>query len=413
MAHSIGRRPMVLAAGAGLFVPRARAQPAAVSSGRLRIGVLTDLSGPYAGVTGRGSIAAAELAAEDFARTAPSFAVDIVGADCASQAAVAEAVATRWLDADGVSVIVDVPGSDAAVRVAEIVRARDRAALFSGAGSTRLTGRLCSPNHIHWTYDTWALAHGTGRALVEDGGTTWFFITADYQFGHQLQDETEAFVRAAGGDVLGAYNVPFPASDFSDAIVQAVASGARVVGLANAGDDTVRCLRQAAAFGVTASGQRIAALLFQAADVHAVGLDAARGLVTTEAFYWDRDDASRAFAARIAPRTGGAMPGMDQAGVYAATLHCLRAAESLGLDAARASGRALVERMKAMPTDDALFGRGRIRADGRKLHDMYVFEVKTPMESRGEWDLYRWRATIPADQAFRPLADGACPLLKM
>ena len=410
MAARIARRPLLAtAAGFALWPASGRSQPAPPR--RLRIGVLTDLSGPYARTTGRGSILAAEMAAEDYKAANPGFVIEIVGGDCASQPDRAVSVAQSWLDRDDVSMIIDVPGSDAATRVAELVRARDRVAVFSGAGSTRLTGRLCSPNHVHWTYDTWSLAHGTGRALVEAGGTTWFFITADYQFGHQLQEETTSFVHAAGGEVLGSYPMPFPGEDFADAVIQSVASGAKVIGLANAGDDTVRCLRQAASFGVTAAGRQIAALLFQLADVHAVGLDAARGLVTTEAFYWDRDDASRAFADRFSARSGAVKPGMDQAGVYAATLHYLRAAASLGVDAAKSSGRAVVERMKAIPTDDPLFGRGSIRADGRKLHDMYLFQVKTPMEARSEWDLYQLRATIPAGQAFRPIGEGGCPLI--
>jgi branched-chain amino acid transport system substrate-binding protein len=404
---TIARRALLAMPLAAAFVPRrGRAQ-----ARRLKIGVLTDMTGPYALTTGHGSVIAAQMAAEDFARTAPGFQVDIVAADNKSDANLSKSVATEWLDHADVSAIVDVPGSTGAFEVARLVEARNRVALFSGAGSARLTGALCGPNHVHWTYDTWALAHGTGRTLAESGGKTWFFITADYDFGHQLEQETTQFVTAAGGSVVGGYAMPFPGNDFSNAVVQAVASGANVIGLANAGADTVACIRAAASFGVTEGGQRIAALLFQAADVHAAGLPAARGLVTTEAFYWDRDDASRTFAARFAPRDDDAKPGMNQAGVYAATLHYLKAVAALGFDAARASGRVVVDRMKAMPTDDPLFGAGSIRLDGRKIHDLYLFQVKTPMESREPWDVYSLRATIPAAQAFRPMAQGGCRLV--
>ena len=409
MAHRITRRTLVTASVAVAALPnRARAQPPR----KLRVGVLTDLSGPYVLTTGHGSVVAAQMAASDFATTNPGFQVEIISGDNKSQADLANSVATEWLDHEDVSVIVDVPGSDAALRVADLMRERNRVALFSAAGSTRLTGRACSPNHVQWTYDTWSLAHGTGGMLVADGGTSWYFITADYEFGHRLEDETTRFVKAAGGEVVGHYEMPFPGVDFSDAVVEAVASGAKVIGLANAGADTVSCIKQAGTFGVTSGGQTIAGLLFQAADVHAVGLDLARGLVTTEAFYWDRNDASRAFADRFAPQVNGAKPSMEHAGVYSATLHYLRAVAALGFDAARASGRAVVERMKAMPTDDPLFGRGEIRADGRKLHDMYLFQVKTPMEARSEWDVYTLRATIPAAQAFRPMSQGSCPLIR-
>jgi branched-chain amino acid transport system substrate-binding protein len=408
MRQEMSRRMLIGGAGSLFAARSSRAQTAP-----LRLGVLTDMSGPYAQNTGAGAVRAAQMAVADFARDGGgAVPVDIIAADNRSQAALSAEVATNWLNELGVSLILDVPGSDAAERVASLVRDRDRVAIFSGAGSTRLTGRLCSPNHVHWTYDTWALAHGTGRTLVENGGKSWFFITADYEFGHRLEEETTGFVERAGGSVLGRYVVPFPGADFSDAVVQAVASGADVIGLANAGADAVKCVEQAAAFGVTAGGQRIAGLLFQASDVHEVGLDQARGLVTTEAFYWDRDEASRAFASRFAPNAGDAKPGMDHAGVYSATLHYLKAVSSLGIDAARGSGRTVVERMKAIPTDDPLFGRGSIRADGRKLHDMYLFQVKTPMEARSAWDVYRPLSVIPAAEAFRPMADGGCPMVR-
>jgi branched-chain amino acid transport system substrate-binding protein len=255
-------------------------------------------------------------------------------------------------------------------------------------------------------------AAGTGRALVAEGGKSWFFITTDDAFGHRLQDDTAAFVTQAGGEVLGTFATPFPNDDFSAALVEAVASRAAVIGLANAGTDAIACVRQAGQFSVTSGGQRLAGLLFQMTDVHAVGLDQARGLVTTEAFYWDLNDPSRAFASRFEAAGGGGKPGMVHAGCYSATLHYLRAVAAMGAPAARASGRAVLDRMKAMPTDDPLFGHGVLRLDGRHVHDMYLFQVKTPMESRYPWDYYTLRHVIPAAEAFRPMAAGGCPMIK-
>jgi branched-chain amino acid transport system substrate-binding protein len=410
MTQRIGRRSMV-----GLTVALAtlpRPSRAAIPADRLRIGVLTDLTGPYAIDTGHGSLIAARLAVDDAMRGGLGIEVELLEADHGGIPAKAAAIAVDWIERQGVAMILDVPMSNAAREVVRLVEAHDRVALFSGAASADLTGTGCGANHAHWTYDTWALAAGTGRTLVAEGGKSWFFITTDDAFGHRLQDDTTSFVTAAGGEVVGSYATPFPTGDYSAALVEAVASRAAVIGLANAGTDAIACVRQAGQFSVTSGGQRLAGLLFQLPDVHEVGLDQARGLVTTEAFYWDRDDASRDFAARYAGGGGDGKPGMVHAGCYSATLHYLRAASQLGADAARRSGRAVLARMKAMPTDDPLFGHGVLRQDGRHVHDMYLFEVKTPMESRYPWDYYKLRRVIPAADAFRPMSAGGCPLVK-
>jgi branched-chain amino acid transport system substrate-binding protein len=280
--------------------------------------------------------------------------------------------------------------------------------LVSGAAASDLTGPKCSPNTVHWTYDTWALANGTGKAIVKTGGDSWFFITADYAFGHALERDTAAVVEANGGKVLGRVRVPLNTSDFSSYLLQAQGSKAKIIGLANAGGDTINSIKQAAEFGIVAGGQNLAGLLVFITDVHALGLQTAQGLIMTEAFYWDRNDASRAFAKRFAPLYKGNMPTMVHAGVYSAVLHYLKAVEALKNDS---DGKAVVAKMKELPTDDPLFGQGTIRADGRKIHDMYLFEVKKPSESKGPWDYYKLRATIPAAEAFRPLKDGNCPLV--
>jgi branched-chain amino acid transport system substrate-binding protein len=305
-------------------------------------------------------------------------------------------------------VILDTPTSSVALAVAQVTRDKNKIFINSGAGASDLTGSACSPNTVHWTYDTWALANGTGKAMVKRGGDTWFFITADYAFGHALERDTAAVVTKNGGKVLGAVRHPLSATDFSSFLLSAQSSGAKVIGLANAGGDTVNAIKAAADFGITQGGQSLAGLLIFVTDIHALGLQAAQGLVLTEAFYWDQNDGTRAFSKRFAERHGGAMPSMVQGGVYAGVLHYLKAVESLkDKDPTK-----VLAKMKEMPTDDPLFGKGKIRADGRKIHDMYLFEVKKPGESKGEWDLYKQLATIPADEAFRPLNEGGCPLVK-
>ncbi len=375
----------------------------------IRIGVLNDMSGPYSDLAGPGSVAAAKLAVADFGAAAKGMKVEIVGADHQNRPDIGSNIARAWIDRDGVDVIVDVPTSSVAFAVSEIARERNKVFLASGAGSSDLTGSKCSPNTVHWTFDTWALGNGTGRAMVKSGGDTWFFITADYAFGHALERDTAAFVEKGGGKVLGAVRHPFPSSDLSSFLLQAQASGAKVIGLANGGNDTINAVKQAAEFGIAQRGQILAGLIIAITDIHALGLRNAQGLVLTESFYWDRNEGSRAFAKRFAPMFKGNMPTQAHAGVYAAVLHYLTAVEALGSEA---DGRAVVAKMKAMPTDDPLFGKGEIRADGRKVHDMFLFEVKKPEESKGPWDYYKLRATIPAAEAFRPMAEGNCPLVK-
>ncbi|HEX2255995.1 MAG TPA: ABC transporter substrate-binding protein, partial [Afifellaceae bacterium] len=309
---------------------------------------------------------------------------------------------------EGVDVIVDVPTSSVALAINELTREKDKIFLVSGAAASDLTGGQCSPNTIHWTYDTWSLAHGTGQAMVQEGGDSWFFLTADYAFGHALERDTTAVVEENGGQVLGAVRHPFPGQDFSSFLLQAQGSGAKVIGLANAGADTTNSIKQAAEFGITQAGQSLAALLIFITDVHSLGLETAQGLVLTESFYWDLNDETRAWSERFAAEHNGNMPTMVHAGVYSSVLHYLKAVEELG---SKDDSKAVVEKMKEMPTDDPLFGQGEVRKDGRKIHDMYLFEVKSPDESQGEWDLYEMRRTIPAEQAFRPLEEGGCALV--
>ncbi|PJN96758.1 ABC transporter permease [Amaricoccus sp. HAR-UPW-R2A-40] len=374
----------------------------------VKIGVLNDRSGVYADLSGEGSVVAARMAVEDFDAASKGINVEIVSADHQNKADIASNIARQWYDQDGVDAIFDVPTSSAALAVSEITREKDKIFINSGAGSADLTGKACSPNTIHWTYDTWALAHGTGGAMVAAGFDTWFFITADYAFGHALEADTSAVVTEAGGQVLGSVRHPFPGQDFSSFLLQAQASGAKVIGLANAGGDTVNTIKQASEFGITQSGQALAGLLIFITDVNALGLDAAQGLVLTESFYWDLNDDTRAWSDRFAQTMNGAKPTMVQAGVYAGVLHYLKAIEATGSKDAKT----VMASMKATPTSDPLFGEGEVRADGRKIHDMYLFKVKAPEASTGPWDYYELVATIPADKAFRPLADGGCPLVQ-
>jgi branched-chain amino acid transport system substrate-binding protein len=389
----------VLASGA------ARAQ---YTDGIIKIGVMNDMSGTYKDLSGQGSVLAARMAVEDFGAAAKGMKVEIVGADHQNKPDVGSNVVRTWIDTDKVDVIVDVPTSSVALAVNEIVRDKNKVFLVSGAAASDLTGPQCTPNTIHWTYDTWALANGTGKAIVKTGGDTWFFITANYAFGLALERDTAAVVVKNGGKVLGQVRHPFPATDFSSFLLQAQASKAKVIGLANAGADTINSIKQASEFGIVQGGQSLAGLLVFITDVKSLGLQIAQGLVLTEAWYWDQNDANREFAKKFAAQNNGIYPSMVHAGVYSAVMHYLKAVEALKSDA---DGKAVVAKMKEMPTNDKLFGQGTVRADGRKIHPMYLFEVKKPSESKGPWDLYKLRATIPADEAFRPLSEGGCPLV--
>jgi branched-chain amino acid transport system substrate-binding protein len=348
------------------------------------------------------------MAVEDFNPAAHGMNVEIVSADHQNKPDVGSNIARQWFDVDHVDAIVDVPTSSVALAVSDVTREKNKVFLISGAASSDLTGPKCSPNSVHWTYDTWMLAHGTGGALVKTGGDTWFFLTADYAFGHALERDTTAVVQAAGGKVLGAVDHPLNTQDFSSFLLQAQASKAKIIGLANAGGDTINAIKQGAEFGITAGGQQFAGLLVFVTDVQALGLKTAQGLVLTETWYWDMNDANRAWTKRWQAERQGKFPSMVQAGVYSATLHYLKAVAALK---SAADGKAVVNQMKAMPTDDPLFGKGYIRPDGRKIHPAYLFQVKKPEESKYPGDDYILRATIPAEEAFRPLKDGGCPMV--
>lgn len=376
----------------------------------IKLGVLTDRSGAYSDIGGEGSAVAARMAVEDFMAKSASKAIkaEVITADHQNKPDVGASIARQWYDQDGVDVILDVPTSSVALAVSQITRDKNKIFINSGAAASDLTGSQCSPNTVHWTYDTVQLANVTGGAMVRQGGDTWFFITADYAFGHALERDTSAVIEKNGGKVVGSVRAPFPTADFSSFLLQAQSSGAKVIGLANAGTDTINSIKQAGEFGLTQQGQALAGLLVFVSDVKALGLKTAQGLVLSETFYWDLNDQTRAFSKRFGERMGGKMPTMVHAGVYAGVLHYLKAVEALNSKDAQK----VMAKMKETPTDDPLFGKGRIRADGRKIHDAYLFQVKTPEESQGEWDLYKTLATVPGDQAFRPETEGGCSLVK-
>jgi len=401
-------RVLVLVLAAALAAGPSSAQaPAGITDGVIKIGVLNDQSSLYADLAGQGSVVAARMAVEDYGADKKGLKVEIVSADHQNKPDVGSQIARQWFDADKVDVIVDVPNSGVALALNQIARDKGKALLVSGAATADLTGKACSPNTIHWTYDTWALANGTGNAIVKTGGDSWFFLTADYAFGHALERDTEAVVTKAGGKVVGKVRHPLNTQDFSSFLLQAQASKAKIIGLANAGGDTTNAIKQGAEFGIVKGGQNFAGLLVFITDVHALGLPTAQGLIMTETFYWDMNDKTRAFAKRFAERDRGIHPTMIHAGVYSAVTHYLKAVEALKGD----DGTKVIAKMKEMPTDDPLFGKGTIRPDGRKVHPAYLFEVKKPNESKGAWDYYKLRATIPAEQAFRPVDQGDCPLV--
>lgn len=383
--------------------PRSAAEPVPV-----KIGVLTDRSGSYSESTGEGSVVAARMAVEDYGPERHGLTVDIIAADHLNKADVGAAIARQWFDRDGVDAIFDVPTSSVALAVAQIARDKNKAFVNSGAGTADLTGPACTPNTVHWTYDSAAQANGTALALLKRGGETWYFITADYALGLALERDARVVIERGGGRIVGSVRTPFPNPDFSSFLLQAQASGAKIIGLANAGQDASNAIKQAHEFGLRRGGPLFAALLVSDIDIHAMGLDIAEGLFLTTSFYWNRDEASRAFAARFERRMPGRKPTSYQAGVYASTLHYLKAVEALG---SAKDGAAVVATMKQIPTDDPLFGQGTIRPDGRKLHPMYLVEVKSPAESTGDWDLYKPIETIPPEQAFRPMSEGGCPLV--
>jgi branched-chain amino acid transport system substrate-binding protein len=399
--HSV----VALAIASALGIGSAHAQ---ISDNVVKIGVLSDMSSLYTDLAGAGSVLAARMAVEDSGIEKRGVKIEYVSADHQNKPDVGSSVARQWYDVDKVDVIVDVPNSGVALAVNQITKDKNKVFLASGPASSDLTGKACTPNTVHWTYDTWMLANGTGGAIVKTGGDSWFFITADYAFGHALERDTAAVVQKNGGKVVGSVKVPLNTQDFSSFLLQAQSSKAKIIGLANAGGDTTNSIKQAAEFGIVKGGQNLAGLLVFLTDVHSLGLATAQGLIVTNTFYWDTNDQTRAFAKRFAAANKGIHPTMVHAGVYAAVLHYLKAVEALKSD----DGAKVVAKMKELPTDDPLFGKGTIRADGRKIHPAYLVEVKKPSESKGPWDYYKVRATIPADQAFRPLAEGGCPLVK-
>jgi branched-chain amino acid transport system substrate-binding protein len=383
---------------------------AAQAQTMVKIGILTDMSGVYADLGGQGSVVAARLAVEDFKAKEKGLDVEIIFADHQNKADVGANIVRQWFDIGKVDMIIDVPNSAVALAVNTITREKNKVLVVTSAGTADLTGKACSPNTVHWTYDTWMLANSTGKAIVKTGGDTWFFLTVDYAFGHALERDTAAVVEANGGKVINKVRHPLNLQDFSSFLLQAQSSKAKVIGLANAGADTINAVKQAAEFGITKGGQNLAGLLIFASEVNSLGLEAAQGLIFTETWYWDLNDSSREWTRRWHKErnASGKIPTMVQAGVYAGITHYLKAVAAVG---SAADGKAVVARMKEIPTDDPLFGKGAIRVDGRKLHDAYLFEVKSEAESKYPGDMYKLKATIPAAEAFRPLKDGGCPLV--
>jgi branched-chain amino acid transport system substrate-binding protein len=396
-------------AAAGLVfaaaVPEATAQ---ISNNVVKIGVLNDQSGPYSDIGGRGAVVAVQMAIEDAGGKAAGATIEVIDADHQNKPDVASNIAREWIDQRQVDVIVDGAASSAGLAIQSVTRDKKRLFLISGPASSDFTGKQCSPYGLQWTYDTYALAKGTGGAMVKQGGDTWFFMTADYAFGHALEADTSAFVKAAGGKVLGSVRHPLNTQDFSSFLLQAQASKAKIIGFANAGTDFSNALKQAAEFGIVAGGQRIAGLLVMLPDVHALGLKAAQGLVFTEAYYWDMDDETRALAKRFMAKHNGRPPSQVQAGIYSAVLNYLKAVNAAGTDDSD-KVRAELGKMKI---HDAAMRNGSIRPDGRVLHDMYLFQAKAPSESKYPFDYYKLLATIPAEEAWRPMSEGGCPHVK-
>jgi branched-chain amino acid transport system substrate-binding protein len=379
----------------------------------IRLGILTDMSGPYSEDAGPGSVAAGKLALADAAKMFPDIKVELVAADAGTKVDTYMTLAGQWWDRDGVDVVLDIPFSAGALAVRTLAEQRDKVLLLTGPATSDLTGKACGPNHVHWVYDSWSFASSTARAMVKSGGDTWFFIQADYAMGASLTADASAMVTKLGGKVLGVARHPFPGTtDFSSYLVQAQASGAKVLGLTNAGADAGNTVKQAREFGLTKQGMRIAATLFHITSVHALGIEAAQGMMLTDCYYWDMNDGTRGFANRYAAEMKGSRPASTQAGIYSAIMHYLKAVQAMGVDAAKASGRATIAKMKEIPTDDIIFGKGRVRADGRKIHPTYLFQVKAPSDSRYPWDYYRLMATTPAEEAFRPENEGGCPMVK-
>ena len=385
--------------------------PAQAQQITAKVGVLTDMSSLYADLGGQGSVVAAQMAAADFMKDHPNMKVEVISGDHQNKPDVGTNLANQWYDVDKVDVIVDVLTSSVALAVSQVAANKDKLVIVSGAAASDLTGPKCNANTLHWAYDTWMLANGTGTAMVKNGGDTWFFITADYAFGHALERDTSAVVTKNGGKVVGAVRAPINTSDFSSFLLQAQASKAKVIGLANAGGDTINSIKQASQFGIVKGGQKLAGLLVFASDVNALGLETAQGLSLTETWYWDQNDVNRAWAKRWTEQRKAAnkYATMIHAGVYSSVIHYLKARLEMG---GNPGGKAVTDKMKSMPTDDILFGKGTIDVNGRKRHDAYLYEVKKPSESKHPGDFYNLKATIPAKDAFRDPKDSGCSLVK-
>jgi branched-chain amino acid transport system substrate-binding protein len=381
---------------------------AEISNGVVKIGVLNDQSSLYADAAGPGSVLAAKMAVEDFGSLGPGLKLEVISADHQNKPDVGSAIVRRWFDVDGVDAVLDLPNSGVALAVNEITRGSRHALLASSTASSDLTGKACSPNTVQWTFDTWSIANATVKSVVEHGGASWFFLTADYAFGHALERDGTAAVAANNAKVVGSVRHPIGTSDFSSFLLQAQSSKAKVIGLANAGGDTSTAIKQASEFGIPQGGQTLAALLIFISDVHAIGLQTAQGLLFTEAFYWDLNDRTRQWSKRFAARNNGKMPTMNHAGVYSSVLAYLNAVKATNSD----DGAEVIAKMKERPIQDDLFGAVTVRPDGRAIHDMYLFKVKKPEESKGPWDYYALVNVIPADQAFRPIAEGGCPMVQ-
>lgn len=398
---------VAIALAAAAMIPGSVSASAQISDEVVKIGVLSDMSSLYSDSTGAGSLIAAQMAAADFNGQVKGKPIEVIGADHQNKPDIGSSIARQWYDTGKVDVIVDVPTSSVALAVQQITKDKNRVLLMSGTAASDLTGPACSPNGIHWTYDTYALGKVVGKAMVARGEDTWFFITVDYVFGHSLERDTASVVKSSGGQVLGAVRVPLNTQDFSSFLLQAQASRAKVVGLANTGGDMQNAIKQASEFGLQAGGQKLAALLFDVTDANSLGLRTAQGMIVAAGFYWDMDEGTRTFSQRFMQRAKH-MPTMFQAGVYSAVTHYLKAIDAIGTDEAKA----VVAKMKATPVNDFFAKNGRIREDGRMVHDMYLMQLKSPAESAGPWDFYKLLTTVAGDQAFRPLEEGGCPLVK-
>jgi branched-chain amino acid transport system substrate-binding protein len=381
---------------------------AELSDNVLKIGVLNDQSGTYSDLSGKGSVEAVKMAVEDFGGKVLGKPIEVVSADHQNKPDIGASIVNEWIDVGKVDMVIDLPTTSVCLAVQEICKNKNRIDIISTGASVILTNKNCSPTGFHWTYDNYALAKGTGLAMVKDGGDTWFFITADYAFGHDLEKTTSEAVVKAGGKVLGSVSHPFPNNDFSSFLLQAQASGAKVIGLANAGGDTINAIKQASEFGITQAGQRLAGLLVFISDVHSLGLQTAQGLVVTTGFYWDFNDETRAWSKKWSQRMNGRMPTMSQAGCYSGAMHYLKAVQAAGTDEAKA----VAKKMREIPVNDFFAKNGKVREDGRMVHDMYLAQVKKPEDSKNPWDYYKILRVIPGDEAYKPLSESECPYLK-